>query len=473
MARKQFPLAVVIEAVDKLSAPMRRINGRIKDATKPVRRLAQSFKTLARESGLTRVAGMIGNITKRLGIAAIAAAGLAAKLVFDFAKAGDNIAKTARAVGMGVQEFQRWQFVADRNGVSQGLFNSSLTAFSKRLGEAKAGTGGLFTMLNKVNPVLLQQLRTTSSVDEAFGLFMDNLAGVKDESLRAAIAASAFSRAGVKMANVAASGSEEIRRLKDRADELGLVLGDKAAADAEAFVDSWTDLKAAMTGARNVIGGALMPTLKALADQLTALVINNTPAIKEFGQRIAEMLTPENFAAARDVLFEIGGVFRDMGTAIAWVHEKVGIVKAAVIGFAAIVTATLLPAIIAIGTALAPVIVAAAPFLGIAAVIAGISAAVVFLIKKLVELAKRFDVVGKAKRKFESAVGGVKSFFGFDDAPDGPESSVTSETVNRGRSEVVIRGDFSGVPSGARVEMDAPRGADASLDVGYSMAGAY
>lgn len=53
MAAKQFPLSVVINAVDNISKPLRVINQRLNDTFKPVRRLQAGFSAMAGASGLT------------------------------------------------------------------------------------------------------------------------------------------------------------------------------------------------------------------------------------------------------------------------------------------------------------------------------------------------------------------------------------------------------------------------------------
>lgn len=491
MARKQFPLAVVIEAVDKLSAPMRRINNRIKDATKPVRKLANSFKTLARESGLTKVAGLIGNIAKRLAVATVAAAGLAAKLVFDFARAGDNIAKTAKRLGVGVEWLQEMRFAADRSGIAVATFDMAIQRMGRRVGQlAATGSGEAAIAMEMLGINIFGANGELRTMENLLPEVADRLGRVKDETTRNFIAMKLFDSEGVKMVQLLEEGSAGMSKLQARARQLGLVLSEADAKAAEGFNDSLLDLKSSLMGARNIIGGALMPTLKALTDRLTALIIDNLPAIKKFGESLAGIFSTKNLKKFKSEWADAKRIFNKIGEAFVWIHEKVGIVKASFIALGALIAAMFLPALIAIGTALAPLVVAAAPFVAIGAAVVAAGIGIAEVVRLTVEWIKKLDILGKMREKidgirksFDDAIGGakdklsgiagnVKSFFGFDDAPEPTQSSITSETVNRGRTEVAIRGDFSGVPSGARIEMDAPRGADTSLDVGFAMAGA-
>lgn len=87
---KQFPLSVVIQGVDRISEPLRRINRTLNDTFKPARMLGQSLKNLSNESGLNRLGrglsdahghivaagNAMGTFRNRILMATSAAAGL-------------------------------------------------------------------------------------------------------------------------------------------------------------------------------------------------------------------------------------------------------------------------------------------------------------------------------------------------------------------------------------------------------------
>lgn len=79
---KQYPLNIVIGAVDKASATLRRVNDKLTGMTKPLSTLKNSFAAVSKEAGLQRVAQATGtvarNMAKIAAVGAAAGAGMAA-----------------------------------------------------------------------------------------------------------------------------------------------------------------------------------------------------------------------------------------------------------------------------------------------------------------------------------------------------------------------------------------------------------
>ncbi|MCP5006340.1 MAG: hypothetical protein GY941_20740, partial [Planctomycetes bacterium] len=185
----------------------------------------------------------------------------------------DLLAKSARRLDFPIEEYQEWGFVAEQSGVNQGVFNSSLKAFTKRLGEAKNGTGALTTFLNKSNPALLEQLKTTDNVNDSLGIFIDELRNAKTAQDRAALASAGFSRAGMDMINITHSTTDAVQALKDEMRANGLVT-DEQAASAEAYEDAVNSMgKSFDSLARNVLI-PLAPILTSIMDTLNGIALH-------------------------------------------------------------------------------------------------------------------------------------------------------------------------------------------------------
>lgn len=195
------------------------------------------------EQGIDRVEGRLKSITS-------AAKSSAAALVGAFAVGGiassvkqaidhaDAIAKDARNVGLLSDEFQKLSFAASRSGVQQSIFNSSMTAFVKRVGEAKQGLGPLAGFLKKYDDQLLKNIQASNSQTEALDLVFAAINKAKSETEKAAIANAAFSRSGLRMKLMAA----DYKALTKQAEELGLVLSNDLTASAEAASDELENL---------------------------------------------------------------------------------------------------------------------------------------------------------------------------------------------------------------------------------------
>ncbi|MEQ9132646.1 MAG: hypothetical protein RLO11_09720 [Salinisphaeraceae bacterium] len=290
-------LSVLLRARDNLTAPVTK-------ARKLVRRFGDTVDRVGRKAGFDRLAASLrrtttaagnllrtaGRIGRRFGLAAAGATAAITGITTSVAREGDEIAKFADQLGIGIEALQEWRFAGERMGVEQGTFNQSIGAFSKRLGEARQGVGRLYSQLKDQNPELLEQITNTHDLEEAFRLYLAAIGDAPDQIDKAALASAGFSRAGLAMIRITRDGMGEIDRLRKRAQELGLVLGEEAARDAEAFQDSLTNMRGAMSGIKNVIGGALLPAFSSLMDQITTFVVANRAEVKAWAENFAAEL---------------------------------------------------------------------------------------------------------------------------------------------------------------------------------------
>jgi len=264
MKGQTHDIRAVIRGVDRFSGPAKSISRQIRGLG-------------AAAGGLTRRFGGVAGALTGVGFAASAAGVLAS--IKSYASAGDELGKFSRQAGLTVEALQELKFAAERSGVSQGVFNSSLVALNKRLGELKAGSGSLKSFLDRASPALRDQLLAAKSTEEAFELLVAAMAKIEDPSKRNALAAAAFSRSGVAMTRMAENGVGGLRSLREEARRLGFVIDEEAAAEAERFQDDLTGLQRVLLGVRNVIGSALLPVIRPLIVSLTEWGIANREVI--------------------------------------------------------------------------------------------------------------------------------------------------------------------------------------------------
>lgn len=503
-SKKQFPLKVVIGAVDKITAPLARIRSKIQTMNAPFKKLGASLRQLGNAAGLDklnralrlaysrakRLAGGIASVAKRLAAAGTVGAFSVFKIVNGFANAGDTAAKTARAAGFTAEEFQELGYVADRNGVSQSIYSSSMLAFSKRLGEARAGTGGLYTMLNKTNPQLLRQMQAAESNGEAFRLLIGYMESLKSADRRAAIASAAFSRSGLKMGLIAKAGVSEMDRLIARAREFNLVIDEDSAEASEHFVDKMTNLKAALSGVRNIIGAGLMPILQDLIVRLTQGILDNQDRIKAWVKSFAESVP--TFDQIRAGLSKVREQLAPFTEFMRWIIDNVGAGNALLIALAALIGGPLVlglagvtAAVWALGAALLGTPIGWF-ILGVTAIVAAVVALYKNLDKLQAGFGKIFEPTFERLYKIQKLIGkiisGAKSFGGavlgfFRDDAEPQAASRARSLARRGvrsnePAQAKVTVDFSQLPRGARVTADPKNDADVDLAMGWSVLGA-
>jgi phage-related minor tail protein len=219
-------MATAIERIYRLQVDANKAVRNLQKTNKEVTKVSRSFTKLAKTAGATLAA-----YASVQGVRALVGQTRAA---LDYA---DALAKTASFTGISVEALQELSFAAGQSGVNTNLLNSSLTAFVKRVGEAKNGMGPLSSGLKQNNQELLTALAATNSQEEALNLLADAIENAETASAKAVIANAAFGRSGISLVNVLKNGREGLADYAAQAQSLGIILGDDLATQSEVIND--------------------------------------------------------------------------------------------------------------------------------------------------------------------------------------------------------------------------------------------
>lgn len=244
------------------------------------------------------------------------------------ANVGDEVAKTADRLGVGVEAFQELRFAAERSGIDDKKFKSSMESFVKRLGEAKEGTGEAAKALDTLG--LSADELSEMGAEEALGVIAHRMREISDPALRNALTADLFSRGGLSMLNLLNQGSEGMRELMNEGREVGAVLTESTVRGSETFKDQLTNFQSTVGGLKNIIGSELMPVVGQAMEQFSTFMRDNREGVQEFASEFAdgiERILPKIGSALENVQSfgeGIAGLIRPVGQAIAKVSDLVG-----------------------------------------------------------------------------------------------------------------------------------------------------
>lgn len=272
---------------------------RLADQMKATNNRIQRQKKYLDQLGKADVSGKFNNMTGevgRFGRRAALLGGGAAAGIFGVANStatlGDSVAKTADKIGVALGPYQELRYAAERSGISTEKLDSNMIAFTKRLGEAKQGTGAARKAYDQLG--LSSARLAEMTPEDALDVVADRLASVDNQTERVALAAQMFSREGVGMVNMLKDGSKGLQDLRKDARATGYVLSEQAARDAEKFKDSMLDAQLGMAGMKNTIGAELMPAITELMGDLSGWMRENRDQVKafakEFGTRLKSSL---------------------------------------------------------------------------------------------------------------------------------------------------------------------------------------
>jgi len=290
-------------------------------------------------AGLITRTNLLNVATKAAGVAVVAMAGAAgfALLSNRAIKAGDAIAKTSDRIGISTDTLQEYRHAADLAGVSTEQLDSGFEAFTKRLGEARAGTGTMTTLIQKMDAEFLKTIVAAKSSDDALGLMLAKIGSLSNQADKAALSAAAFGRsAGVGMTLLVKDGTAALEGMRKEARDLGLVIEEHLLRQAEETTDKLSIMASVIDAQTNTALLALAPLIADIAVNMTAAAIavgKFYGAFQDIGDRTSSGLQDSlaelkaDLAAGQELL----QAFRDSGSAgnqLAVTEKRIAVIEA-------------------------------------------------------------------------------------------------------------------------------------------------
>ncbi|SFU79953.1 hypothetical protein [Halomonas korlensis] len=301
-----------------LTAQQQALDRQIRATNERINRQRNALQRLSDADVSGRFRNMTGEVG-RFGRRAVFATGAAAGSIFGLANStadlGDDVGKTAAKLGLTNAELQEFRYAGERSGVATKTMDSSLLAFTKRLGEAADGTGAAVKGYEALglNAEKLADMPVAAAMREV----ADRMAEIENPTRRNAIAAQLYSRAGVGLVNVLKDGSAGLDEYNRAARQTGYMLGDEATAGSESFKDALLDTGLSLKGIKNTIGAELMPGVEDMMRDLSGWLAENRDQVKQFAKSFGD-----NLKAAVPIITDLAKGTARLATGIGEVVSK-------------------------------------------------------------------------------------------------------------------------------------------------------
>lgn len=260
MANK-FTVSTVFSAVDSMTGPIGKMNASVDKLGKNVagnnKRIAQNF------GGIGKI---VGGVASAIAAAAIAAGTAMTKLSRDVALAGDEIAKTARYLGMTADRLQEFRYIGELSGVTIQEMDKSLTKLSVNLGKDSSEVQEALDMLG----ISVEDLKAAGP-DESLYLISDAFKNLTDPIDKSTVAYALFGKSGMKMINVLDQGSEGIAALSAEAHDLGYVMDSELLTASENLNDDILRMKTTFKAVQNMLASEFIPIINNVVDKITEM----------------------------------------------------------------------------------------------------------------------------------------------------------------------------------------------------------
>lgn len=239
--------------------------------------------------GTDKFSGTFDKLNKSLGTTvkissavagAMAAAGAALfGLTKKITSAEDRVAKFSKRLHLNVEELTALEFAGQRASIPVQQLDMSIQRLERRSAEAAQGLGEARGALKELG--IDARKFTQLGIEDKMSMLAKQLEGVTDAGTRTRIAFKLFDSEGVSMLQMLGEGEEAFRSITAEARNFGAVISKQAAANAEAFQDSLTNMTTVLGSVFRGVSDELAPIFTNLMDRITGFFINNREAFIE------------------------------------------------------------------------------------------------------------------------------------------------------------------------------------------------
>lgn len=266
-----------------------------------------------------KIGAALGAAAAAVGTACVAAGKKLWDMANDVGSAGDQIDKTSQKIGISAESYQKWGYVFERCGADVNNLQTGMKKLSTVITDTAGGSDSAAEKLSTVG-LSIEELNGKSQ-DEQLSMVITALQGMEAGAERTAAANDLLGKSAVDMAAVLNTSVEETERLKQEAEDYGMVMSNEAVAASAAFEDSLTKLSHTAGGLKNRMVGELLPGITQITDGLADLLAGNEQAADELKSGVTSVI---------DTIRTLIPQFAELTTSIAGavLESAPGIIKA-------------------------------------------------------------------------------------------------------------------------------------------------
>lgn len=291
---KQSRFELIINAVERVSGPFRRIEQAMDGVRDRTEKARQALGRFSRVTGLQRLSGSIGNVRdklqgmvqqgqaglERLGALAGrlsllfgAAGGGAFALGTEAATAAAEASKFASMVGLSTGNWQEYAGAATMAGMEADELASLMLTLQERAVNAARGEKGDIEMLQLMGISAKNAKGELKNADTLLLELADRVKKMREAGemgKAAGIMNQLGGEEGARLLDLLKNGREGLLAMRKEARELGLVLSDEALESALEYGSAINRVKATFRGLGLTLGTVFLPSLTKLLDKFQA-----------------------------------------------------------------------------------------------------------------------------------------------------------------------------------------------------------
>ena len=249
-------VGVILTLKDRFSSKLKDVATKLDTTEKKLQKATMTVRKFSDSMGKGFEKAVVG-----VGAGMTALVATTGVVVNKTAEMGDRVDKLSQKIGLSRRGFQEWDYVCSQSGMSVESLQMGMKTLVNQIDKVASGNKDSTATFRKLGVSVRDANGNLKNQEQVFNECVIALTKMKNGSEKAKIANDLFGRSGAELAPIIQGSADTINELKDRANQLGLVMSDELVDNCVEFGDLMDDVKksASMLGAG--IASALMPSI--------------------------------------------------------------------------------------------------------------------------------------------------------------------------------------------------------------------
>ena len=264
-------IGLILALQDKCSPQLTKIANKLGMTEKEAKNLHNEIGKLSKKLG-----SGLKNVTLAIGAGMMSAAATVGVLVNKSMEAGDRIDKMSQKIGMSRKAFQEWDYIMSQNGGSVDSLQMGFKSLANQMFNAQKGSKESVEVFRQLGIAVKDNNGKFRNQSDVFNDSVRALQKIQNPTQKAILANKLFGKSAIEMKPLLNKASSSIDDLRQKANDLGLVMSDDAINASVKLKDTIDTVQRAFGAFGNQIGAEFMPIVQDLATEL----LNHLPEIK-------------------------------------------------------------------------------------------------------------------------------------------------------------------------------------------------
>ncbi len=286
----------VLLLIDKVSAPLKKIQENTRKATEKTNKLRESFITLtskmrAVSTRINAVGGKLAAFGRKVSTAFAAITGTitlisgailrGANHVADY---GDRIDKMSQKIGMSRKSFQEWDYIMSQNGGNVESLQMGFKTLTTQIEGVQKGSKDSIKAFKALGVSVKDNNGKFRSQDDIFNDVVRALQKMKDPTQKAILENRLFGRSAAEMRPLLNQSADAIDELREKANKMGLIISDKELDNAVKYKDTMDTFQRFFQAKFANVMMKVMPDMSKALEDIMAIMHDNQEIFNNIGQ---------------------------------------------------------------------------------------------------------------------------------------------------------------------------------------------